>query len=81
MLRTNPLVVALTNGASLEMLPKAETTAAPRAFFVSSSAPEEVWATTRSLFGTSSGNEQVTMTFRHLADPPQHVVDAGHIVM
>jgi len=47
---------------SLGIVLKAQTTCAPRAFFASSSAPEEVRPTTRPVLPSFIGKEQVTTT-------------------
>src|SRR5438876_9120147 len=51
-----------SNSTSLGTVPKADTTRAFGTFFTSSSAPEEVWATTRSVSSAFIGSEQLTMT-------------------
>ena len=50
-----------SNSTSLGTVPKADTTRALGTFFASSSAPEEVWATTSPLSPAFIGSEQLTM--------------------
>src|SRR5438105_6819828 len=51
-----------SNSTSLGTVLKAQTTCAPRAFFASSSAPDDVRPTTRPVLPSFIGSEQVTMT-------------------
>src|SRR5438552_16642543 len=61
---------------SLGTVLNAATTRAPGTLFASSSAPDELWATTRSVSSAFMGSEQVTMTFPARSPRlPQHVVE------
>ena len=51
------------NSTSLGIVPKAATKGLPATFFASTSAPDEVWATTRPVSFAFIGNEQLTMAF------------------